>query len=225
MNWEDKGFILSKRKFRENAVLLSVFTKNHGRSVGIVYGGTSRKVKNYLQLGNEIFVINNSKNNNKIGYFKTEIIEAVSPKFFDNKIKSFCILSLTELLNSLLPEEQAYQNLYLSLENLIKSLDNKNWPIIYIFWELNLIKELGFGFKFEKSNSKKDVLSHTIDNITYDIPKFIINNELPDDISKKTINKSLTFTRNILLNKFYLPNNLFFPKSRIVLENFFFSNR
>ena len=69
------------------------------------------------------------------------------------------------------------------------------------------------------------MLSHTIDNITYDIPKFIINNELPDDISKKTINKSLTFTRNILLNKFYLPNNLFFPKSRIVLENFFFSNR
>lgn len=221
MNWEDECYLLSKRKFRENAVLLSVFTKNHGRTMGIVYGGTSRKIKNYLQLGNKIFVINNSKNNNKAGYFKTEIIEAVSPKFFDNKTKSFCILSFTELLNSLLPEEQSYLNLYLSLENLIKNFENKNWPIIYIFWELNLIKELGFGFKLEKSSSKDDILSRTIDNITYEIPKFIINNEIPDDISKKTINKSLIFTRNILLNKFYLPNNLFFPKSRIVFENCF----
>ena len=50
MNWESEGFILSKRKFRENAIILEVFTTDFGKVSGIVYGGTSRKVKNYLQL-------------------------------------------------------------------------------------------------------------------------------------------------------------------------------
>ena len=55
MNWENEGFILSKRKFRENAVILEVFTSDYGKVNGIVYGGTSRKVKNYLQLTNKIY--------------------------------------------------------------------------------------------------------------------------------------------------------------------------
>ena len=93
MNWEDEGFILSKKKFRENAVLLNVFTQTHGKTVGIVYGGTSRKIKNYLQLGNKIFLSKNSKNNNKIGYFKTEIIDPISPRYFDDKknLFAFCL--------------------------------------------------------------------------------------------------------------------------------------
>ena len=41
MNWEDEGFIISKRRFRENAILLEVFTSKFGKSNGIVYGGTS----------------------------------------------------------------------------------------------------------------------------------------------------------------------------------------
>ena len=61
MNWENEGFILSKRKFRENAIILEVFTNEFGKVNGIVYGGTSRKVKNYLQLTNKIFIVNNSK--------------------------------------------------------------------------------------------------------------------------------------------------------------------
>ena len=221
MNWESEGFILSKRKFRENALLLSVFTQNHGKSTAIVYGGTSRKVKNYLQIGNKIFVVHNSKNSNKIGYFKTEIIEAISPKFFDDKKRSFSILCVTELLNSLLPEEQTYSKLYLSSEKLIKSLEYENWPLIYIFWELSLIKELGFGFEIEKTSSSNDLLSIKIDNVPYKIPKFIINGEIPENYSKKIINHSLSFTRNLLLNKFYLPNKLFLPKSRVVFENYF----
>ena len=75
MSWEDEGFLLSKKKFRENAIIISAFTKTHGKISGIVYGGTSRKIKNYLQIGNRIFFIHSSKNRNKLGYLKTEIIE------------------------------------------------------------------------------------------------------------------------------------------------------
>ena len=221
MNWEDEGYLLSKRKFRENAVIISAFTKNYGKITGIVYGGTSRKIKNYLQIGNKIFLIYSSKSRNKLGYIKTEIIEAISPRYFHNKKKSYLLLSITELLNSLLPDEESHKNIYLSLNNLIDNLENKSWPIIYLFWEINLIKELGFGFKVEKTNLTKEIISLNIDNILYKVPKFIINEEIPEDFSKETINQALSFTRSLMLNKFYLPNNLFLPKSRIVFENCF----
>ena len=66
MNWEDEGFVISKRKFRENAIILEVFTSKFGRVSGIVYGGNSRKIRNFLQLINKIFVVYNSKGDNKI---------------------------------------------------------------------------------------------------------------------------------------------------------------
>ena len=56
MNWEDEGFLLSKRKFRENANIINVFTSSYGKVNGIVYGGTSRKIKNHLQISNKLFV-------------------------------------------------------------------------------------------------------------------------------------------------------------------------
>ena len=97
-----------------------------------------------MQVGNKIFLIHNSKNRNKLGYLKTEIIEAISPRYFNDKKRSYLILSIADLLNSLLPDEESHNNIYLSLDNLIKNLDDKSWPLIYSFWEVNLIKELGF---------------------------------------------------------------------------------
>jgi len=222
MNWEDEGYLLSKKKFRENAIIVSVFTKKYGKVSGIVYGGTSRKIKNYLQIGNKIFIIHNSKNRNKLGYLKTELIEPISPRYFDDKKRSYVLLSITDLLNSLLPDEESHNSIYLSLNNLIKNLENKNWPIIYSFWEVNLIRQLGFGFETDKTNSSKEIISINIDNVLYKVPKFIINEEIPEDFTAKTVNQALSFTRNLLLNKFYLPNNLFLPKSRVVFENCFF---
>ena len=45
MNWEDECFLLSKRKFRENANIINVFSPKKGKVAGLVYGGNSRKMK------------------------------------------------------------------------------------------------------------------------------------------------------------------------------------
>ena len=150
MNWESEGFILSKRKFRENALILEVFTSDFGKVNGIVYGGTSRKVKNYLQLTNKIYLNYVSKNENRIGYFKTELIEAFAPRYFNNKNKILCLNSITSILRILLPENQKSKNIYDSLENLLSHFDNKDWFLNYLYWELNLISNLGFGFDTDK---------------------------------------------------------------------------
>ena len=225
MNWEDECFLLSKRKFRENANIINVFTLKKGKVGGIVYGGSSRKIRNYLQISNKLIVFNNSKSENKIGYFKTELIKAVSPNYFNDKERTSALISLCSLLNSLLPEGQPYKNIYNSFEKFIDTLNLDNWIILYIFFEINLIKELGYGVNLNSFNDSSDDIyalkKINIDAYNYEIPNFLISEKIPSEITKLQIKKSLIFTRNILLNKFFIPNNLSFPKSRIILENYF----
>ena len=155
MNWEDECYLLSKRKFRENANIINVFTFSKGKISGIVYGGNSRKIRNYLQLSNKLYVLHNSKNENKLGYFKTELIKAISPLYFDNKERTTALTSICSILNILLPDSQPNRNIYKSFEKFINSLNLDSWIILYIFFELNLIKELGYDTnlsKFIKNN-------------------------------------------------------------------------
>ena len=225
MNWEDECYLLSKRKFRENANIINVFTLNKGKVGGIVYGGNYRKIRNYLQISNKLFVLNNSKAENKIGYFKTELIKPISPIYFNDKMRISALISVCELLNLLLPESQPYKKIYKSFEKFLSTLNLDNWIILYIFFEINLIKELGYDTNLSIFNKLVDnnfeFRQVDIDGYRYEVPNFLINQKIPDEITKLLIKKSLSFTRNIFLNKFFVPNNILFPKSRVVLENYF----
>ena len=101
MIWDDIGFLLSKNRYSENSLIAEVFTVNHGKVSGIIFGGTSKKIKNYLQIGNKIHINYNSKSENRIGYLKIEIQEALSPFYFDNKQKLSCISSAMHLIKIL----------------------------------------------------------------------------------------------------------------------------
>ena len=224
MNWEDECYLLSKRKFRENANIINVFTQSKGKVSGVVYGGNSRKIRNYLQLSNKLFIIHNSKSENKLGYFKTELLKPISPLYFNDKKRTTALLSLCSMLNVLLPEAQPNKRIYKSFDNLINSINLKNWIILYIFFELNLIKDLGYDPNLNKYKDEiKDdqIKKIKIDDIIYEIPDFLISRTVTEEISKVLIKKSLYFTRNIIQNKFFIPNNLIFPRSRILLETYF----
>ena len=84
MIWDDLGFLLSKSRYNENSLIAEIFTKKYGKVSGIIFGGTSKKIKNYLQIGNHVHINFNSKSDQKIGYFKIEIKEALTPLYFNN---------------------------------------------------------------------------------------------------------------------------------------------
>ncbi|MDA9682710.1 recombination protein O N-terminal domain-containing protein, partial [Candidatus Pelagibacter sp.] len=79
MNWQDKGYLLSKNKYNENSVISEFYTENHGKISGIIFGGTSKKIKNYLIEGNKLHINYNSKSQSKIGSLKIEIDEFKTP--------------------------------------------------------------------------------------------------------------------------------------------------
>ena len=177
MYWKDEGYLLSKNNFDENSIIIEAFTLNHGKYTGMVYGGSSRKQKRNFQAGNKILLNWKSKNENRTGYFNVELLEPVSPFFFDDKKKTVCILSATSILKILLPERQTNKIIYNSFENMLASLKSDNWIDIYIQWELSLIKELGYE-DIIKNNFRKDIKKSLSYNRNLLMENFIIPNGL-----------------------------------------------
>ena len=133
MNWIDESFLLSKNRYSENSLIVEVYTKSHGKISGIIFGATSKKIKNYLQIGNRLHLNYSSKNNNRIGYFKIEILNAYSPLYFDSRQKLSCITSATNLIKILTVEAQANTKVYKLVEKLFLLLKDNDWIKKYIF--------------------------------------------------------------------------------------------
>lgn len=215
MNWQDEGYLLSKNNYTENSIIIEVFTNDHGKYSGIVYGGSSRKQKRIFQIGNKIFLNLISKTQNRSGYFNVELIKPITPLFVDNKKKSACMLSAVSILKILLPERQTNKIIYNSFEKMISSFNSNNWIFSYIEWELLLIKQLGYEIDLSKSNSTIKLNDKLIK-----VPEILFNKNT-NNFSKNDIKEALIFNRNLLIENFIAPNQLRYPFFRNLLENYY----
>ena len=118
---------------------------------------------------------------------------------------------------------QPNKKIYDSFEKLINSI-NQNWIFLYIFWKLTLLRTRLWYNLVEHLNSariEEKFLKIKIDGFIYEIPNYLIQQKIPENFNNLLIRKSLLFTRQVMQNKFFIPNNLKFPKSRVILENYF----
>ena len=223
MNWGDQSFLLSKSRYSENSIIAELYTENKGKISGIIFGGTSKKIKNYLQIGNKLYVNYNSKNDNRMGYIKIEILNAYSPLYFDHKQKLSCITSAMNLVKILTAERQTNNKVFLLIENLYKLLDHKDWLKEYIFWELDLLKLLGYDLELEnlvekKLEDNKTVYFANTQNEKKYVPNFLIEKNLVvSDIN--ILLSGLKLVGDFLDKTILKPNNINYPNSRIIFIN------
>ena len=223
MIWDDTGFLIYKNRYSENSLISEVYTQKHGKISGIIFGGTSKKIKNYLQIGNKLHVNYNSKNENKIGYFKLEINQALSPLYFDEPKKLSCISSAMNLIRLLTAESQMNISIYNLIEKFYEILKSDNWIKSYIYWELELFKVLGFDLELKNLVNKK-IIENELQYISKSsiekkiVPNFLIdkNNE-PTDI--KVLLDGLKLVGDYLEKTILKPNNLSQPLSRLQFIN------
>jgi|TARA_B100002052_G_scaffold18459_1_gene14676 DNA repair protein RecO (recombination protein O) len=223
MIWDDIGFLLSKNRYNENSLISDIYTKNFGKVSGIIFGGTSKKIKNYLQIGNKLYVSYNSKNEKSMGYFKIEIQDALSPLYFDNNQKLSCISSAMNLVRLLTAESQKNIKIYTLLEEFYLLLNSENWIKSYIFWELELFKSLGYDLDFENLvdekiiDNKKQYISKSSTEKRI-IPNFLIEkNSSNEDMN--SLLTGLKLLSDYLEKSILKPNNLNQPLSRMQFIN------
>ena len=223
MNWIDQGFLVSKSKYSENSIIAELYTLNRGKVSGIIFGGTSKKIKNYLQVGNKLHVNYNSKNDNRMGYFKIEILNAYSPFYFDHKQKLSCITSAMNLIKILTAEAQANKKVYFLIEELFTLLNVQNWLKKYIFWELELLKLLGYDLELENLVEKNLEGNKTVYFATsYTEKKYVPNFLIEKDLEVTDVDILLSGLKLVgdYLDKTILkPNNLNYPNSRVIFLN------
>jgi len=217
MHWSDEGYLLAKNNYDENSIIIETFTLRHGKCSGLVYGGASRKKKNFFQIGNKLYLNWKSRAENRPGYFIVELIKPIAPCFFDDKKRSTCILSTTSILKILLPERQINKKIYESFELMINNLNNRNWIKLYIDWELSLIKELGYEIDLKNSQNNNFI---EINNKTIKIPRILLNKKV-NTVYNKEIKEALIFNKELLLENFIYPNRLRFPLFRNILESYY----
>ena len=225
MNWDDTGFLISKNRYNENSLISEFYTKNHGKISGIVFGGTSKKIKNYLQIGNQLYLNYNSKSENKLGYFKLEIQKVYSPIYFENPQKLSCINSVMSLIRLLTAELQSNIKIFDLIEKFYLILSNEKWLKDYIFWELELLKTIGFDLELNNLATKELLDGKTVYVVKSKtekkiIPNFLIDKKIiVDDLS--TLLNGLKLVSDFLEKTILKPNNLNYPISRTQFINSF----
>ena len=223
MNWDDTGFLISKIRYNENSIISEFYTKNHGKISGIVFGGTSKKIKNYLQIGNQLHLNYNSKSENKLGYFKLEIQKVYSPIYFENSQKLSCIISTMNLVRLLTADSQSNIEIFNLIEKFYLILLSDEWLKNYIFWELELLKTLGFDLELDKLATKElldDKLVYVVKSNSEKkiVPNFLVDKKvIVSDL--KTLLKGLKLVSDFLEKTILKPNNLNYPISRTQFIN------
>ena len=218
MNWDDSAYLVSKNRYSENSIIAEVFTENHGKISGIIFGGTSKKIKNYLQIGNKIYVNYNSKSVTRIGYFKIEILKALTPLYFDENQKLSCITSAMHLIKLLTAEAQSNKEIFKLIDKFFEILTSDNWIQKYIFWELELLKLLGYDLEL-KNMAEKEIVDSEVNYYVKSstekksIPNFLID-ENNMDVNLKSLLKGLKLVSDYLEKSILKPNNLNLPTSR-----------
>ena len=216
MRWQDKGYLLSLNKYNENSAIAEFFTENNGKVSGVIFGATSKKIKNYLFIGNKFHLNFNFRQDSKVGYFKVEIDEVNTPNYLDIKKKLFCIVYTMNLVKILTVENQESKTIYNLLSNFFSLLKDNNWLIDFIFWELRFYKCIGYDINFK--NYVKNVVvdgdeKYIVESNNKIIPSFLINNNVYPN-NKKDIIVGFNLVGDFLDKTILRPNNINFPISR-----------
>ena len=225
MQWNDTGYLISKTRYNENSLIAEFFTEYHGKCSGIIFGATSKKIKNYLQLGNKLNLNYNYKIDNRLGYFNTEIVNAHTPLYFENNKKLSCIISAMNLIKLLTVESQENIKIYNLIDHLFLILKVENWVKEYIFWELKLLEFVGYNLNLEKivqletiENKKKYYVKSN--NEKKYVPNFLIDRE-EINLDKTNLSKGLKLVGDFLEKNVLKPNNINYPVARLEFINLF----
>ncbi|MDA7425095.1 DNA repair protein RecO [Thalassococcus lentus] len=167
MDWRDTGILLSARKHGETALILDVFTPEHGRQTGVLRGGTSRKVAPHMQPGAQLYVAWRARLDDHIGTFSAEPIRSRAAIAMSDRQALTGLNSVTSLLSFSLPDRECQTALYLQTEQLLDLLGQQDlWPLAYLRWEMALLETLGFGLDLAAC-----AVTGATDNLRYVSPK------------------------------------------------------
>jgi len=230
IEWEDEGIIVATKTHGENGKILSVLTESNGLYRGYCPGAQSKKKTAFIQIGNQISLSWKSRLQDQLGQFKCESLYQTNA-YIMNDYQALCaVQSACLMLDQLLPERSLLPHIYHGLEVLIKNMTHEGWQILYIKWELELLKALGFGLVLDVctvTGSKEDLVAVSPNTgravcrevaIPYgdkllQLPDFLLADK-ERSLDKENIQLGLNLTGHFLETHLFHPIGKIMPKIR-----------
>ncbi len=144
MKLESVGILIGLRPMNERDSIARVFTRDFGVLVGVMRGAIVTK-KNKPLLGQVGVVSWNARLDSQLGVFHWDAEKNLSaPLIMDAELLA-CMNAAFELLGVLLPERESYTVLYDQTCDMLGDLSTGNAADVYLTWEINLLRELGYA--------------------------------------------------------------------------------
>jgi DNA repair protein RecO (recombination protein O) len=145
MEWRDEGVIIGLKRHGETSVILEAMTRRHGRHLGLVRGGRSRRQAPTLQPGNSVDLVWRARLDEHLGTYQVEPTASRAATLMESAAALHALNTLTGHLR-LLPERDPHEPLF---EALLVILDHMQHPAtiaaLLARLECALLAELGFG--------------------------------------------------------------------------------
>lgn len=234
MEWSDEAILLNVRPLGETGVVAEVLSRHHGRHLGLVYGGTSRRLSGMLQAGNSVKATWRARLSEHLGSFVFEIDRSRAVELMDKPLKLAGMQAAASVLAVALPEREPHEMLYGALSALLdvgETLSPLEWAAMYVAWEAGVLGELGFGLDLTQCAS-----TGTANDLAYvsprtgravsraagepyaakllRLPLFLLSRE-ERDVTAADVGDGLSLTGHFLERHVFHPHNKPFPPARM----------
>jgi DNA repair protein RecO (recombination protein O) len=147
MDWQDQGFVLAARRHGESDAILTVLTREHGRHLGIVKGGTGRRQRAIVEVGNAVIAHWHARISEHLGRFQVELSAPHAALCMADPARLVALSAACATLDAALPEREPHEDVFDDFAALVEQLSRKavDWPTQYVRWEARLLSSLGFG--------------------------------------------------------------------------------
>jgi DNA repair protein RecO (recombination protein O) len=153
LHWSDEGIVLGFRRQGESSVILELMTREHGRHLGLVQGGRSRRMQPMLQAGNSVHAVWRARLDEQLGNYTVEGGSLRAARYLGSPMALYGIATLAAHLR-LLPDRDPHPALFDTASILADHLEDPQVaPALFVKFELMLLADLGFGLDLSECAS------------------------------------------------------------------------
>ena len=167
MEFEDDAFVLAARAYGETGAIVDLLTAHHGRYAAHVAGGSSRKIRPFLQPGAQVILRYRARVSDQLGSAALEPVGEGPAALFDDPLALAGLAAAASVAAGALPEREPHPGAYLAFEALTSALTHPDiWPAVFVRFEAGLLQDLGFGLDLSKCAA-----TGAVDDLVYVSPR------------------------------------------------------
>jgi DNA repair protein RecO (recombination protein O) len=167
MEFEDEAYVLSARAHGESGAVVELLTARHGKYAAHVAGGSSKRMRPFLQAGSQVLARFRARTPEQLGSASLEPQGEGPSALFDDALALSGLQAAAAVAAGALPEREPHPGAYLAFQALTQALALPDiWPAVFVRFEAGLLQDLGFALDLSKC-----AVTGTTDDLIYVSPR------------------------------------------------------